>query len=87
MTIITKQVNTKGQWKKIAEVFDITFTDNQWYTIQVLGTAKFSYGATVPTKDCFTVNFPQPFSYQKLSGEDPYIYTDNNGGAIVTVAG
>ena len=87
MTIITKQVNTKGEWKTAKEVFGITMVDNACYTIQVLGTAKFSKGATTPTKDGYTISFPQPFTYQKVSGENMYIYTDNNGGAIVTIEG
>lgn len=87
MTIKTKQISTKGEWKKIADVFGITFTDDNWYTIQIVGVAKVSYGATIPTTDCFTVDFPQPFSYKKESGEDPYIFTDVNVGAVVTIAG
>lgn len=87
MTIITKQVNTKGKWKTAEEVFGISMVDNAWYTIQVLGTAKFSKGATTPTVDGYTISFSNPFTYNKVPGENMYIYTDNKSGAIVTIEG
>lgn len=87
MTIKTKQVNTKGEWVKASEEFGITFVDDSIYSIQVLGSAKLNYGSTKPVADCFTISFPQPFTYEKKSGEDLYILTDDNLGAVVTIAG
>lgn len=85
--IKTKHVNTKGIWKKVTDEFGISLVDDSWYSIQVLGNAKLSYGAITPTTDCFTIGFPQPFSYEQKSGQYLYIYTDDNVGAIVTIAG
>lgn len=87
MTIKTKQVNTNGAWVKVDDEFGITLIDDSVYAIQVLGSAKLSYGATTPAADCFTISFPQPFTYEKKSGEDLYIFTDDTVGAVVTIAG
>ena len=87
MTIKTKNIHTNGTWKKVEDVFGITLVDDAIYSIQVLGIAKMSYGSGMPTSDCFTINFPQPFTYEKKSGEDLYIFTDDTVGAVVTIAG
>lgn len=81
----TEYVNTKGEWEKAEDIFNITLTDDSKYSIQVLGLAYFSYGAATPDKNCFTVNFPQPFTYDKKSDEDLYIKTDVCG-ATITIA-
>lgn len=87
MTITTKQVNTKGEWVKVDTEFGVTLSNDSLYSIQVLGSAKLSYSATKPVSDCFTISFPQPFTYEKKSGEDLWILTDDNLGAVVTIAG
>lgn len=85
--IKTKQVNTKGNWKNVSDLFGVTLSNGSFYSIQVLGAAKLSYGSTTPVADCFTITFPQPFTYEKKSGENLYIFTDDNVGAVVTIAG
>lgn len=87
MTIKTKQVNTEGEWVKVDDEFGITLVDDGLYSIQIVGAAKLSYSATKPVADCFTITFPQPFTYEKKSGEDLWIFTNSNIGAVVTIAG
>lgn len=82
----TKQVKTDGKWQKVSEVFGITLTDDALYSIQVCGVAQLTYGSETPTSNCFTISFPQPFTYEKKSGDDLYIKTDSIGGAVVTIA-
>lgn len=83
--VFTKQVKTDGKWEKVETVFGMTLTDDKLYSIQVCGVAKLTYGDATPTTDCFTISFPQPFTYEKKSGDDLYILTDNIG-AVVTIA-
>ena len=83
--VITKTIRTDGKWKKAEDLFGITLTDDKLYSIQIIGVAKMTYGDEAPTVDCFTISFPQPFTYEKKSGDDLYILTDNIG-ATITIA-
>lgn len=83
--VITKVIKTAGKWQKVDDLFGITMTDDKLYSIQVIGAAKLSYGDAEPTVDCFTISFPQPFTYEKKSGDDLYVLTDNIG-ATITIA-
>lgn len=83
--IKTKFVNTNGEWEKADDIFDITLADDGKYSIQILGVAYVSYGAATPAKNCFTINFSQPFTYEKKTGQDLYIKTDVCG-ATITIA-
>lgn len=87
MSIKTEVVDTKGEWMKVEDVFNITLVDNSLYSIQILGVAKLSYNSTVPEKDFFTINFPQPFTYEKKSGEDLYVKTEYVNGRTEYVNG
>lgn len=85
----TKPVNTKGEWVKVEDIFEFTLIDDNLYNIQVCGEAKLSYGTSTPNEGCFVINFPQPFTYEKESGQDLYISTVDNGAfvTVVTIAG
>lgn len=83
--VFTKQVKTNGKWENVNNVFGITLKDDNRYVIQVSGVAKLTYSDQTPTFDCFTISYPQPFVYEKKSGEDLFILTDNIG-AVVTIA-
>lgn len=84
MSIKTKRIKTNGQWVKVSEIIDITMTDDALYSIQCLGDAKISYSNSIPTTDYFTINFTNPFTYEKKSGEDLYINTND---CLFTIAG
>ena len=85
MTIKTKRINTNGIWEKAEDLFNISLQDNGTYAIQVLGIAYLSYSSTIPNKDCFTIDFSQPFTYEKKANEDLYIKTDGRG-VTITIA-
>lgn len=87
MAIKTLNIDTKGEWEKVESLTGESLVDDAKYSIQILGVAKLNYGSTVPTTDCFTINFPQPFTYEKKSGEDLYIKTEYSNGVIFTIAG
>ncbi|MBR3490194.1 MAG: hypothetical protein IKH36_01765 [Bacilli bacterium] len=73
MTITTKRVQTGGLWAKVTDLLGISMTDNTSYSVQVIGTAKVSYSNDSNITGYFLLNSPQPFTYNKVSGEDFYI--------------
>lgn len=77
MGIITKNVNTNGQWLNVGEILGITLSDNTLYSVQILGLAKISYSSSEDVTGYFVRNDPKVFTYEKLSGEDFYINGNN----------
>lgn len=77
MTIITKRVQTGGLWAKVTDLLGINMTDNISYSVQVIGIAKVSYSNNSNITGYFLLNSPQPFTYNKVSGEDFYINADD----------
>lgn len=84
MAIKTKRIKTNEQWAKVSEIMDFSMTNDTLYSLQIIGNAKICYSDTTPSTDYFTINFTNPFTYEKKSGEDLYINADD---CILTIAG
>lgn len=83
MAIVTKKVSTDGLWIKVSDLLGITMTDNTKYSVQIVGLAKISYSTSTTVTGYFIWDSVQPFTYEKLSGEDFYI---NANDVLLTVA-
>lgn len=77
MGIVTKKINTNGNWVNVGEELGITLTDDTLYSVQIIGNCKISYSSSADVSGYFLYNDLKPFTYEKLSGEDFYINGDN----------
>lgn len=84
--VYTFRAKTNGIYKKITDFCDIEFTNNNVYSIQIIGHVKLTYSNTLPAdNEGYTIGFSKPFTYNKEPDEDLYFKTGSHE-VIITIA-
>ena len=83
------EINTKGEYKKLSELTNLTFTTGVKYNMQIgnVNNATFlCVSASLPTKGGFLIKQNEKFSYTPKDNEDLYICTSKYDSCTINIA-
>lgn len=81
--IIRKEINTNGEYKKLAEELGINFEAGVQYTMQGIGQFYYQLNSEQPTEEGFYHKDCKEFGFTPVDGEDLWVKTKH---AIFVVA-
>lgn len=69
------KIDVDREYKKLADVANITFEDGKTYAFQVRKGVFLASSSSKPEIDGFIVATPEPFTFTKVAGEDLWVKT------------